>query len=101
MTENTTAIIVAIIGSGIITKLLDELIGAIKHRKNPMVAGIRFCLLKDLTDYGEGLLSKGTVTASDIKQFEDMYKTYKALDGDGYADRLKDAIDKLSLNVVA
>lgn len=97
----TTEIIIAIIGSGIITKLLDELISYFKHRKNPMVAGIRFCLLRDLTVYGEGLVAKGTVSAADIKQFEDMYKTYKALDGDGYADKLKDEIDKLSLNVVA
>lgn len=94
-----TEIILAIIGSGVITKLLDVVIDYFKNKKNPMVAGIRLCLLKDITDYGNGLIEQGSVTEMQLKAFNEGYDTYKALKGDGYADKLKKEVDNLPLKV--
>jgi len=92
-------IVIAIIASGIITKLIDVFIDWIKSRKNPMKDGIKFCLLYALRMYGEGLVSSGSVSAQQLKAFNEAYDTYKALDGDGYADKLKKEIDNLPLKV--
>lgn len=92
-------IIIAIIGSGILTKILDAIIEHLKNKKNPMKAGIRLCLLKDLTDYGNELIRKGEVTAQELKAFTEGFDAYKALDGDGYADKLKEEVDNLPLKV--
>lgn len=96
-----TEIAIAIIGSGIITKLLDVLLDAIKTKKNPIRVGIRLCLFNDMDNYGKKLLAKGNVTQTEINTFNEMYETYKALGGDGYADKLKSEIDNLALKVVA
>lgn len=92
-------IVLAIIGSGILTKLIDVVVDIIKNKKNPMKAGIRLCLLKDLTDYGNGLLLKGEVTANELKAFMEGFNAYKALDGDGFADKLKEEVVKLPIKV--
>lgn len=94
-----TEIILAIIGSGIITKLIDVCIDYFKNKKNPMVDGIRLCLLKDLTDYGHELTAQGHVTDRQLKAFNEGFETYKALKGDGYADKLKKEVDNLPLKV--
>lgn len=99
MTENTTAIIVAIIGSGIITKLIDVWLEWRKSKKNPMKDGVKFCLLNALRTYGEGLVARGDITSLELSAFEEAYQTYKALDGDGYADKLKEDVKNLPLKV--
>lgn len=92
-------IIIAIIGSGILTKLIDVFMDYLKNKKNPMKAGIRLCLLKDLTDYGNELLRKGEVTQNELKAFTEGFDAYKALDGDGYADKLREEVGNLPLKV--
>lgn len=96
-----TEIVIAIIGSGIVTKLLDVFMEHVKTKKNPVRVGIRLCLFTDMDNYGKKLLEKGNVTQIEINTFNEMYDTYKALGGDGYADKLKSEIDNLALKVVA
>lgn len=99
MTDNTTAIIVAIIGSGVLTKLIDVWIEYRKSKKNPMKDGVRFCLLYALRTYGEDLVARGDITSLELSAFNEAYQTYKNLDGDGYADKLKKEVDNLPLKV--
>lgn len=94
-----TEIVVAIIGSGILTKLIDVFIEWVKSKKNPMKAGIKFCLLNDLRTYGEGLIAQGNISSLQLKAFNEAYQTYKDLDGDGYADKLKEDVSNLPLKV--
>lgn len=99
MSESTQAIIIAIIGSGVLTKLIDVWIEWRKSKKNPMKDGVKFCLLYALRTYGEGLVARGDITALELSAFGEAYQTYKALNGDGYADKLKGEVDNLPLKV--
>ena len=92
MNDNITAIVVAIIGSGIITKLIDILIEAVKNKKSPLKQGLKMCLLKCLQDRGHSLLQKDSITLLERKEFQEYYDTYKLLNGDGYADDLIEQI---------
>lgn len=87
-------IVVAIIGSSALTTLITALVNK-KKKKSALEKGVMFSLLYVLQIYGEKLISKGSVTQLEYNQFSDMYATYKALEGDGYADLIKADVDKL------
>lgn len=90
-------IVIAIIGSGIITKLIDVFIQYLKERKDPMKVGLRMCLLKNMQDYGKELINQGFVNQQQLKAFEEGYKAYKDLGGDGFADRMNTEVHKLQI----
>ena len=98
MDETIRTIIIAIIGSSAFTALVNGILDIFKNRtgvkKNEKKA-LNFCLLSALQTYGEKLCSTATIEKEDYLQFDEMYKTYKALGGNGYADRLKKEVDKI------
>lgn len=49
-------------------------------------------LLRQIQSFGEEILTEGSVTSEEFKQFDEMFNTYKALGGNGYADKLHDEI---------
>lgn len=90
-------IVIAIIGSGIITKLLDAALDWLRERNNPMKVGMRMCLLKHIQDYGKELLEQKYVTQQQLNAFEEAYKAYKDLGGDGFADKIHGEVCGLEL----
>ena len=94
------AIIIAILGSSTLTVIVNALVELIKgltSKKRGTAKAINFCLLTALQDYGERLIEKQSATPEEISQFDEMYKLYKKQGGNGYADKLKAAIDKIPL----
>ncbi len=89
--EQITSIVIAIIGSGILTKIID----IITNIKNPVKVGVRMCLMKDIYDFGEKLVDKGFASDIERQAFLEAHKTYKALGGDGYADTLVKKVNEL------
>lgn len=95
-----TPIIIAIIGSSAFTAIVNALIELIKNRtgqKSLFGKALRLCLLSDLQAYGTRLASQETLTREEYNQFCEMYQCYKALKGDGYADRLKAEVDEVPI----
>lgn len=90
-------IALAIIGSGILTKLLDAFLDYLRERKNPMKVGMRMCLLKHIQDYGKELIEKNSVTQQQLKAFDEAYKAYKDLGGDGFADKIHKEVHDLDI----
>ena len=54
-------------------------------------------LLRQVQTFGEEILTEEAVTSEEYKQFEEMFNTYKALGGNGYADKLHDEIKRRPL----
>ena len=92
-------IALAIIGSGILTKVLDAVLDYLRERKNPMKVGMRMCLLKHIQDYGKELIEKGSVTQQQLKAFDEAYKAYKDLGGDGFADKIYSEVHGLRIEL--
>lgn len=92
-------VIIAIIGSGIITKIIDVFFDYQKNKKNPLRDGVKLCLLKDLTDFGKELIAQGEATETQLRAFAEGYSAYKSLNGDGFADKIKKEVDNLPLKV--
>lgn len=90
----------AILGSSAFTLVVNAIIDAIKEKKGKKKherEAVKLALLFCLQSYGEKLLRKDSIEEIDVRQFDDMYKEYKALDGDGYADKIKQEVDKLPI----
>lgn len=92
-------IALAIIGSGILTKLLDAFLDYLRERKNPMKVGMRMCLLKHIQDYGKELIEKDSVTQQQLRAFDEAYKAYKDLGGDGFADKIHSEVHDLGIQL--
>lgn len=107
-------IVIAIIGSGILTKLIDVLIDALKKKKSAITreefeqiiksievlkVGTRMTLLGELKKYGNELCEAGIVTELQLNAFEEGYKAYKDLGGDGFADRIHSDVQGLRIEL--
>lgn len=91
---------IAIISSSAFTAIVNALIEIYKNRtgaKRNADEGIMFALLYCLQQYGEKLITKGEMTSEEYKQFIQMYKTYKKLNGNGFAEKLKSDVEKLPI----
>lgn len=60
-----------------------------------VIEAIKYSLLYCLQAYGEKLKEKGQISAIEYKQFIAMYTVYKAIGGDGFADVIKEIVDRL------
>lgn len=93
-------IVVAIIGSG----ALSTFISVLAARKNARIeaqrtieAGLSFLLLAEIERRGEKYIDAGEVTTEDYAKFNALCEVYAQLGGNGYARRIKEAVDDLPL----
>ena len=93
------SLVVAVLGSSVVTACLQRRWSK-KDKNDAEVSAIRLSLLFNLQNFGEKIISRGYCTSLEYNQFCDAYKTYKALDGDGYADSLKEQIDEVNKNTI-
>ena len=86
-----TAIVIAIAGSSALTAVIN-LIGAFVKKKSVDRKALRLLILGEIREYAKYLNDQndknGGISDTDYKHFEALYETYKALDGDGYADKV-------------
>lgn len=93
--EIVTTIICSVLGSGVVSTLVTWLLSRV-DKNNALRDGVRMSLLINLQNFGEKIVNKGYCTHLEYRQFCDAYDAYKKLDGDGYADSLKEAIETIN-----
>lgn len=70
-----------------------------KEKGDVMKQAICLILLRNLQSFAADLLEKEAVEQRDLEQFDEMYNTYKALDGDGFADRWRADVYKKPIHL--
>ena len=107
----TKEILTIILSSGAFSALISSLIAAIsahvqrKQEKKDKAEektdvrnqAISQILLRQIQTFGGELIRDDSVTAEEYRQFEEMFQTYKALGGNGYADKLHEEIRRRPL----
>lgn len=96
-------IIIAILGSGVISTIISCIFQYINQKKTNQTqfeTGMSLLLLSSLKRDGKDLLAQGSVSKNDYDSFMATYKAYKSLGGDGWADGIKDDVDHLKRNFV-
>lgn len=88
-------VVIAIISSGLLSGLLATVVTTISNKRNKereddknLKIGLRLILLSTLKRDGKDALQKGEITKEDYEAFLASYNAYKALDGDGWADKV-------------
>lgn len=92
--EIALAILVAILGSSALNTVIQRHY-AKKDKGSANSKATMFCLLVNLQNEARRIIEHGYITRLEYNQFCDMYDTYKAMGGDGYADELKKQVDEV------
>ena len=91
-----TAIIVALISSGAVSAIINLFVNVVAQRR-----ALRYLILGELREVYKDLMSKaendGGVSHEDFSHFAEVYKVYKSLGGDGFADKMKSKVDNLDI----
>lgn len=94
-----TDIIIAIIGSGALSTSIS-LIATRSARKKETAEviedGLAFLLLGEIERRGERYISQGEISTDDYQKFNDLCDVYLRI-GNGYAKRIREAVDDLPL----
>lgn len=96
MTESMIVALIGVSGTLLVT-LINIIFNSVKDNKrhnDANTAATRLCLLFVLQKFGEELDKKEFITRLELNQFEAMYKTYKDLRGDGFADKINEEVHK-------
>lgn len=93
-------IIIAIIGSGALSTAISLV--ATRRRSRAEAAktiedGLSFLLLGEIERRGEKYIARGEISTEDYAKFNALCDVYVRLGGNGYARRIKDAVDDLPL----
>lgn len=93
-------IIVAIIGSGALSTVISLV--ATRHARRAEAEeaiedGLSFLLLGEIERRGERHIDAGEISTDDYAKFNALCDVYVRLGGNGYARRIKDAVDDLPL----
>lgn len=92
----TTEIIVAIVGSNALSITLSKLFDLFGKRKiNDKIH--QMLILDVLKRHCEKAISRAYISYSEMEWLEKMYKLYKQIGGNGYADLLMDSVRELRL----
>lgn len=102
-------IIIAIISSGLFSGAVAAFISLISTKESAkkirkesvekIEEGLRLLLLSSLRRDGRDAIQKGDISKEDYEAFKASYDAYKALGGDGWADKVKDQVDRLPVNI--
>lgn len=99
-----TAILVALVSGGSVGAIVTAVIRAVEKKmdkKSIEREALRLLILGEIREYGNELMKasekNGGIEQMDYQHFEELYKVYKALDGDGFADKIYTEIGKLQI----
>lgn len=102
-------IILAIIGSGAFSGAVAAIISTIssnrqrkkeqKEDTKKLEVGLRLILLSTLKRDGKESITKGSISKEDYEAFLASYNAYKALDGDGWADKVLKQVSELPVDI--
>lgn len=97
--EIILTVTLAVIGSGGLSSAITICLTrwfAKKDKVGIETKATMFNLLMNLQNEARRLINVGFITRLEYQQFTEVYDTYKALGGDGWADELKAQIDELN-----
>lgn len=100
MSNEASTIIVAVLGSGVLSTLITIVANAIRDRKkseDDIRAGVRMSLYFQFRDHALGYIRDGEIDADDLKILVETYNTYKRLGGDGFCDHLMELCNDLTI----
>lgn len=94
--NNVAQIILAFVGGGALTALIEIVRTAVEKKSAKNIA-LQFLLLQYIREEAEKHIANNKISSEDLKMWIEMHKTYKRLGGNGYADELKNKITRLPL----
>lgn len=99
-------IIIAIISSGLLSGAFATIVSTInankqkkKENTQKLEVGLRLILLSTLKRDGKDAITKGSISKEDYEAFLASYNAYKALDGDGWADKVLKQVSELPVAI--
>lgn len=106
-------IVIAIISSGLFSggmAALISLISNVRTRKEmqefsknynakQLQEGLKLLLLSSLKRDGKDAINQGSISKTDYEAFLASYNAYKALEGDGWADKVFDQVKQLPVDL--
>lgn len=96
----TVTIICAVLGSSVINTLLNYIFTMLREKKDKnskSVRAERLTLLYIIKSCGKHHIKEGYISETDYKAIEETYNLYKELGGDGYADKIFEAVKSLDI----
>ena len=94
-------IILAVLGSGVISTIIScifQIINEKKSKRTQFEEGMSLLLLSSLKRDARDLILQGSISKNDYDSFMATYNAYKTLGGDGWADSVKDEVVTLRKN---
>lgn len=92
-------VLLSVLGSSAFSSVVTLLVNrafARKDRKSAETRATMYNLLTNLQNEARRIVNKGYIDHREYNQFLDMYKCYKDMGGDGYADDLKEQVDMIN-----
>lgn len=97
----TLNIILAIIGSGVLTTIINRIFSIVDRKKekdNTTVTGLRTLLMIEIRKLGEGYLSQGSISKDDLEDIINLWRVYHdKMGGNGYLDNIMGRVKLLSI----
>ena len=97
----TLNIILAIIGSGILTTIINRIFSVIdkkNEKDNATVTGLRTLLMIDIRRLGEEYLSQGEISKDDLEDIINLWGVYHdKMGGNGYLDNIMAKVKALPI----
>ena len=96
----SNTIIVAIIGSGALSALISgifQLLNKRSEKKSGLEKGVQLLLLDRLREQGKEYLADGHISTEEMKAYDELYRAYHALGGNGFADTIYNKVKGLPI----
>lgn len=97
----TLNIVLAIIGSGVLTTIINRIFSVIdkkNEKDNVTVTGLRTLLMIDIRRLGEEYLSQGAISKDDLEDIINLWRVYHdKMGGNGYLDNIMARVKALPI----
>ena len=97
----TLNIVLAVIGSGILTTIINRIFSIIdkkKEKDNTTVAGLRTLLMIEIRKLGEEYLSQECISKDDLEDIIELWRVYHdKMGGNGYLDNIMGRVKTLPI----
>lgn len=94
------SIIIAILSSTVLSAFINGAFSVYKDSqksKSGVEEGLCFLLLSEIKMSGKVHIQNGFIDMEDLQEFTDLFKAYKSLGGNGYADAIKSSVERLPI----
>lgn len=97
----TLNIVLAVIGSGVLTTIINRIFSVIdkkKEKDNTTVTGLRTLLMIEIRKLGEEYLSQECISKDDLEDIIELWRVYHdKMGGNGYLDNIMGRVKTLPI----